>query len=154
MFRINRRAVSATPALVSLAWVWVIWEDMRCMVTEWNAIHVRTLRHWRAPGQWWCDLWRGVTPHKFIPITRNFQSQKTKDSAWMSYIFLYRISNAFDPTVKVYVISKRPSYYKEFHWILKSCTFPVAYLTGEQAASEWSCVKSNTKWYSILFKTC
>ena len=41
---------------------------------------------------------------------RNFQSQKTKDSAWLSYTFLYRISNAFDPTVKGYVISERPSY--------------------------------------------
>ena len=39
---------------------------------------------------------------------------------------------------KLYVL------YIEFRWILKSCIFPVAHLTGEQAASEWSCVKSNT----------
>ena len=40
--------------------------------------------------------------------TRNFQSQKTKDSAWLSYTFLYRISNIVDPAVKVYAISERP----------------------------------------------
>ena len=110
MFRINRRAVSATAALVSLARVWVIWEDLRCMVTEWNAI--RTLRHWRAPGQWWC-----------VSLTRRNSTQihtkykKFSDSAWLSYTFLYMISNPFDPKVNFYVISERPSYSFTIYWL-------------------------------------
>ena len=37
------------------------------------------------------------------------------------------------------------TYYIAFHGILKSYVFPVVLLTDEQAASECSSVKSNTK---------
>ena len=48
MFRINQRALRTIPALVSLAWEGVIWEDMRGMIIVLNAI--RPWRRWRAPG--------------------------------------------------------------------------------------------------------
>ena len=37
------------------------------------------------------------------------------------------------------------TYYIEFHWMLKPRIFPVVLSTGEQAASEYSSIKSNTK---------
>ena len=96
--------------------------------------------------------------HRGVSTTEHFGNISWRQSAgvivkhgfkWMGKIFylwfvcpricsmcLHIFLILLDFWYKLYIL------YIEFRWILKSCIFPVAHLTGEQAASE--CEKSNT----------